>query len=63
MKDEFSFMELLDTPSISRVNYGNDDQSKPNEFCYWDDDYELWMENDEHLRERIKNSQKSAMKS
>ena len=54
MEDNFSFMGLLQIPSISRINYGNDKHNKPNEFCYWDDDRGLWMENDDHLRTRIK---------
>lgn len=56
MEDEFSFMGLLEIPNVSRINYGNDNQNKPNNFCYWDDDITLWVEDDEHLRDRIKKS-------
>ena len=42
---------LISIPAITRINYGNDKERKPNNHCYWSDGpYESnphWAENDE----------------
>lgn len=45
--------DLLSVPAMNRIIYGNDINVKPNDHSYWDD-FLGWVENDEHLRERIK---------
>lgn len=39
---------------ISREAYGYDQATQPNTHCYWDADNSVWLENDAHLRERMK---------
>lgn len=51
---------LMSLPQIHREIYGYEEENRPNEHCVWTDiGYSMsvmaWVENDEHLRERIKN--------
>ena len=50
-------MSMLDKisniKSFTRMAYGNDQENKPNDFCFWDDNFGYWFENDDHLRKRI----------
>lgn len=45
--------ELCNLQVIARILYGIDQANKPNNHCYWDEDYG-WLENDEHFKQRIK---------
>ena len=45
--------DLLGVPTMNRIIYSSDADIKPNDHCYWDD-FMGWVENDKHLRERIK---------
>lgn len=45
--------ELVSYNQITRISYGFDVDKKPNDHCYWDSDFG-WVENDEHLKQRIK---------
>lgn len=46
--------KLTDIPVCSREVYGVIRSVKPNDHCYWNLDFGLWEENDEHFRNRIK---------
>lgn len=51
--------KLRGLTAISREYYGDDPDNKPNDHCVWTDVgymYEMWrwVENDEHLRQRLK---------
>lgn len=50
---------LMSLPQVSREVYGYDENQKPNDHCTWTTvGYSIlkmaWVENDEHLRQRIK---------
>lgn len=38
---------------VVRAAYGCIRSSKPNDHCYWDSDFGLWMEDDASFRARI----------
>ena len=42
----------------SRQVYGVLYHEKPNDHCYWNDDFGFWEENDEHFRNRLKGKSK-----
>lgn len=44
--------KLFSKPNVCRIQYGRD-KTPPNDHCYWDDEYEVWMEFDAHFRNRI----------
>lgn len=39
---------------LLREVYGVLYHEKPNDHCYWNSDFGLWEENDEHFRNRLK---------
>lgn len=50
---------LMSLPTVSREVYGYDENIKPNDYCVWVDiGYSersmAWVENDEHLRCRVR---------
>lgn len=50
---------LMSLPKIHREIYGYDEEDKPNDHCVWTDigysqSIMAWVENDQHLRERIR---------
>lgn len=46
--------KLTDIPAYNREVYGDIRSVKPNDYCYWNSDFGLWEEDDEHFRYRIK---------
>lgn len=51
--------ELASLTQVHREIYGYDEENKPNDYCVWTDigysrSVMAWVENDAHLRERIK---------
>lgn len=51
--------ELTSLTQVHRKIYGYDEEDKPNDHCVWQETgYSIsvmaWVENDEHLRSRIK---------
>lgn len=50
---------LMNLPQVHREIYGYDEEDKPNDHCVWTDigysqSIMAWVENDQHLRERIR---------
>lgn len=50
---------LASLPQVHRQIYGYEEGTKPNDYCVWIDigysrSVMAWVENDAHLRERIK---------
>lgn len=47
--------------AVCRMTYKGDENNKPNDHCYWDRIYPTadspfgWVENDDHLRKRVRN--------
>ncbi len=52
--------KLANLQCVCRIYYGDNKDDKPNDFCYWDEDNHIigWYENDEHLRNRLKDNAK-----
>ena len=44
--------ELSQIPQVNRMYYGC--ELKPVDWVVWDDEKQLWVETDEHFRQRIK---------
>lgn len=54
LQDQPSFLDsLLQIKPKQRIIYGHNKDIKPNNHCVWDDYFSHWVENDQHLRERI----------
>ena len=49
-------LKIANCMTICRIYYGDDEENKPNDFCFWDEGpyvvLEGWYENDESLRKR-----------
>lgn len=50
------FDDLIDKPSWVRMYFGCEE--RPAYWCVWSDEEQLWVETDEHFKERIKNNYK-----
>lgn len=48
-----SLEEMSAIKPVVRAVYGCIRSSKPNDHCYWDSDFGLWMEDDATFRDRI----------
>lgn len=46
--------DLLRYTTMHREVYGSDINNKSNNHCYWDEDFNCWIENDQHLRDRLR---------
>ena len=46
--------DLLEYTTICREVYGSNINNKSNNHCYWDEDFNCWIENDQHLRDRLR---------
>ena len=48
------YESVKDFKVFNREIYGDDPENRPNEHCFWDSNWDFWKENDQHLRDRIK---------